>query len=76
MNETDRVLIVDDFLASGSAVEGMLEIIEAAGAQPKGVGIAIEKSFQEGGELIRKKGLKLESLAVVEAFEENKVILK
>jgi len=76
VNETDNILIVDDFLASGSAVEGVLEIIKLAGAQPKGVGIVIEKSFQEGGKILRDLGLKVESLAIVEAFENGKVILK
>ncbi len=76
LNKEDRVLIVDDFLASGSAVEGVLEILAAANATPVGVGIVIEKSFQEGAQLIKDKGLKLESLARIETFENGKVILK
>ena len=75
-NEKDCILIVDDFLASGNAVEGLLDIIQLAHAEPKGVGIVIEKSFQDGGKIIRDKGLKLESLAIVEAFQAGEVILK
>ena len=65
----DRVLIVDDFLANGCALQGLIAITEAAGATVEGIGIAIEKGFQDGGEKIRKLGYRLESLAIVEAMD-------
>lgn len=66
----DRVLIVDDFLASGSALSGLCGIVEQAGATVAGIGIAIEKGFQEGGAHIRAQGYRLESLAIVESMDE------
>ena len=65
----DKVLIIDDFMAKGCAVHGLIDIVEKAGAQLKGIGIAVEKGFQQGGELIRSKGIQLESLAIVDAMD-------
>ena len=65
----DRVLIVDDFLAKGCALQGLIAIAEAAGATVEGIGVAIEKGFQDGGEKIRKLGYRLESLAIVDAMD-------
>lgn len=65
----DRILIIDDFLANGCAVNGLIDLINAAGATVEGVGIAIEKGFQPGGKLIREKGIQLESLAIVESMD-------
>lgn len=65
----DHVLIIDDFLANGKSLEGLLEIIGASGATVEGIGIAIEKGFQVGGELIRKRGIRLESLAIVDVLD-------
>ena len=67
----DRVLIIDDFLANGCALEGLLRLVDLAGAQVAGVGIAIEKGFQKGGERIRSLGVRLESLAIVESMDEK-----
>ena len=64
----DHVLIIDDFLANGCALMGLLELAEEAGATVEGIGIAVEKGFQQGGELIRSKGIQLESLAIVESM--------
>lgn len=69
LSAEDHVLIIDDFLANGCAVLGLMELIEAAGATVEGVGIAIEKGFQQGGRLIRGKGIHLESLAIVESMD-------
>lgn len=69
LSAEDHVLIIDDFLANGCAVLGLMELIEAAGATVEGVGIAIEKGFQQGGRLIREKGIHLESLAIVESMD-------
>ncbi len=65
----DKVLIIDDFLANGCALEGLMKILEEAGAKLQGIGIAIEKGFQDGGRRIREKGVKLESLAIIESMD-------
>ena len=65
----DHILIIDDFLANGCAVNGLIDLINAAGATVEGVGIAIEKGFQDGGKQIRAKGIQLESLAIVESMD-------
>ena len=65
----DKVLIIDDFLANGCALMGFLDIIKESGAEVEGIGIAIEKGFQQGGDAIRKKGIQLESLAIVESMD-------
>ena len=76
INKGDNVLIIDDFLANGCALKGLISIVENAGANVAGIGIAIEKGFQQGGENIRKDGYKLESLAIVESMDdENKTIV-
>lgn len=65
----ERILIIDDFLANGCAVAGLIDLIQNAGAEVVGVGIAIEKGFQIGGQTIREKGIRLESLAIVESMD-------
>lgn len=65
----DRVLIIDDFLANGCALQGLIQIVQAAGASVEGIGIAVEKGFQQGGRMIRNLGYQLESLAIVEAMD-------
>ena len=67
----DRVLILDDFLAKGNALLGLIDIVEQSGATLVGCGIAIEKGFQEGGRMMREKGIRLESLAISEAMDED-----
>ena len=69
LNAEDKVLIVDDFLANGCALQGLISITEAAGASVEGIGIAIEKGFQYGGRSIRNLGYQLESLAIVDAMD-------
>lgn len=71
LSKGEKVLIVDDFLASGSALEGLVELVNQAGAEVAGIGIAIEKSFQDGGDIIREKGYRLESLAIVESMDDR-----
>lgn len=68
LTKEDHVLVIDDFLANGCALMGLLELIDKAGATVEGIGIAVEKGFQPGGELIRSKGIQLESLAIVESM--------
>lgn len=65
----DHVLIIDDFLANGCALQGLVQIVQSAGATVEGIGIAIEKGFQSGGRIIRNLGLQLESLAIVEGMD-------
>lgn len=65
----DHILIIDDFLANGCALEGLLQIVKDAGATVEGIGIAVEKGFQKGGDLIREKGVRVESLAIVESMD-------
>ena len=67
----DHILIIDDFLANGCALEGLLQIVEDAGATVEGIGIAVEKGFQKGGDLIRSKGIRVESLAIVESMDDK-----
>ena len=69
LNEDDHVLIIDDFLANGCALQGLIQIVQAAGATVEGIGIAVEKGFQPGGRMIRNLGYHLESLAIVESMD-------
>lgn len=69
LNESDHVLLIDDFLASGSALNGLLDIVNQAKASLSGIGIAVEKAFQNGGDLLREKGLPLFSLAIIESMD-------
>jgi len=71
VNSNDTVLIIDDFLANGKAALGLAEIVEQAGARLGGVGIAIEKGFQDGGKLLRESGINLKSLAIVSRMHDG-----
>lgn len=68
LNKEDKILIIDDFLANGCAMQGLIQIIKASGASVEGIGIVIEKGFQIGGKTIRNLGYQLESLAIVDAM--------
>ncbi len=74
--EGSRVLIIDDFLADGEAVRGMMSLCEQRKATVVGVGIAVEKGFQPGGKKLREAGVHLKSLAVVEGIQDGKILLK
>lgn len=65
----DKILIIDDFLANGCALAGLIDIVRSAGASVEGIGIVIEKGFQSGGEMIRDMGVRLESLAIIEKMD-------
>lgn len=69
----DKVLMIDDFLANGQAVEGMLEIADQAGVAVAGAGIVIEKSFQPGAKELRDRGIRLESLARIKSLKDNQI---
>ena len=69
LSEDDHVLIIDDFLANGCALQGLIQIVQSSGATVEGIGIAIEKGFQSGGRIIRNLGFQLESLAIVDGMD-------
>ena len=69
LSEDDHVLIIDDFLANGCALQGLIQIVKAAGGTVEGIGIAIEKGFQSGGTVVRNLGYRLESLAIVDGMD-------
>ena len=72
LSPEDHILIIDDFLANGCAVNGLIDLIQSAGATVEGVGIAIEKGFQTGGRMIRDRGIRVESLAIIESMDASK----
>ena len=71
LGKGDKVLLIDDFLANGKALEGLAELVTKSGAELVGAGVVIEKGFQVGGDIIRSKGIHLESLAIVESMDEK-----
>ena len=71
LGKGDKVLLIDDFMANGAAMEGLMELVQASGAELVGAGIVIEKGFQPGGDNLRAKGLRLESLAIVDSVDEE-----
>ena len=76
LKPTDKVFIVDDFLANGEALRGLCEIVSGAGAELIGVGVAVEKGFQPGGKKLREAGVNLKSLAIIESADENGIIFR
>ena len=72
----DRVLVIDDFLARGEALRGLCEIVQAAGAELVGIGCAVEKGFQGGGDKLRAAGVNLHSLAIIESAEPGKIVFR
>ena len=71
LGKGDKVLVIDDFLANGKALEGLTALIKESGAELVGAGIVIEKGFQVGGDIIRSSGIRLESLAIVDSMDEE-----
>ena len=71
LGKGDKVLLIDDFLANGKALEGLAVLVKKSGAELVGAGVVIEKGFQVGGDIIRSKGIHLESLAIVESMDEK-----
>ena len=69
LGEDDHVLIIDDFLANGCALQGLIQIVQSAGATVEGIGITVEKGFQSGGRIIRNLGYQLESLAIIDSMD-------
>ncbi len=71
----DRILLIDDFLANGAALQGLIQLVNTAGAAVVGAGICVEKSFQPGGETIRRQGVRVESLARIQAMDEEQGVI-
>ena len=76
LNKGDKVLVVDDFLAMGNAILGLKKIVEDAGAEVVGVGIAVEKGFQDGSKILRDAGINLHSLAIIDNLDNNTITLR
>ena len=76
LNEDDHVLIIDDFLANGCALLGLIELVKEAGASIEGAGIVIEKGFQKGGDKVREQGIRVESLAIVDSMTDDSLIFR
>lgn len=76
LKATDKVLIIDDFLANGEALRGLVEIVQESGAELLGIGVAIEKGFQPGGQKLRDAGIHLESLAIIESANETGIVFR
>ena len=76
LSSSDRVLVIDDFLANGEALRGVIDIAHQAGAEVVGVGVAVEKGFQPGGQKLRDHGYKLHSLAIIEHADENGIVFR
>ena len=76
LNKNDHVLIIDDFLANGCALEGLMDIVRQAGGTVEGIGVAIEKGFQGGGDKLRAAGVNLHSLAIIESAEPGNIVFR
>ncbi len=76
LGPNDRVLIIDDFLANGEALRGLVEIVNEAGATLLGIGVAVEKGFQPGGKRLREMGIDLHSLAIIESADETGIVFR
>lgn len=74
LGKEDTILILDDFLAYGSALTGLIDIVKKSGAKLAGAGIVIEKGFQQGGQAIRNSGIRVESLAIIESMDNGKIV--
>ena len=76
MGPDDRVLIIDDFMAKGYAMRGLIDIVQKSGAQLMGIGVAVEKGFQDGGDSLRREGYNIHSLAIIDSVEDGKIVFR
>jgi xanthine phosphoribosyltransferase len=76
LNESDTVLLIDDFLANGCAMEGLIKLVQMSGAKLAGAGVVIEKGFQNGGNRIREQNVKIESLAIIESMDDKAIVFR
>lgn len=76
LKENENILIIDDFMANGKAAKGLIDLVEMANANLMGIGVVIEKGFQEGGKELREQNIRLESLAIIDSIEEGKLTFR
>ncbi len=76
LTPSDRVLLIDDFLANGCSIKGLLRLVKEAGAYAVGVGVAIEKGFQGGGDLLRTLGVEVTSMAIIQSMDDNGIVFR
>lgn len=76
LGHDDKVLIIDDFMAKGYAMRGLIDIVQKAGAQIMGIGIAVEKGFQDGGDSLRREGYDVHSLAIIDAIDGDQIVFR
>lgn len=76
LKKDDKVLIIDDFLASGCALEGLMNIVKQAGVETLGIAVAIEKGFQKGGDRLRAQGIRVESLAIIDSMDAGTIVFR
>ena len=76
LHADDHVLIIDDFMAKGNAMQGLIDLVHAAGATLEGIGVAVEKGFQGGGDALRESGIPYKALAVIEKADENGIVFR
>lgn len=76
LHADDHVLIIDDFMAKGNAMQGLIDLVHAAGATLEGIGVAVEKGFQGGGDALRESGIPYKALAVIETADENGIVFR
>ena len=72
----DKVLIIDDFMAKGYAMRGLIDVVQKSGAQLMGIGVAVEKGFQDGGDSLRREGYNIHSLAIIDSVEDGKIVFR
>ena len=76
MGPDDKVLIIDDFMAKGYAMRGLIDVVQKSGAQLMGIGVAVEKGFQDGGDSLRREGYNIHSLAIIDSVEDGKIVFR
>ena len=76
MGPNDKVLIIDDFMAKGYAMRGLIDIVQKSGAQLMGIGVAVEKGFQDGGDSLRREGYDVHSLAIIDAVDGDQIVFR
>lgn len=76
MGPNDKVLIIDDFMAKGYAMRGLIDVVQKSGAQLMGIGVAVEKGFQDGGDSLRREGYDVHSLAIIDGVEDGKIVFR
>ncbi len=76
LGPNDKVLIIDDFMAKGYAMRGLIDVVQKSGAELMGIGVAVEKGFQDGGDSLRREGYNIHSLAIIDSVEDGKIVFR